>query len=115
MRARWTRWALLVIAGAAWGKAPDAGAPLSAAECTGLIEAMMNVAVTESLASDPDVKRMSPSDRAATEKLARQQALTDPKLDDLKRACPKRYTAAQHACIVAAKSMAAIDGCSKPQ
>ncbi len=91
----------------------DAGAPLSARECDELLNAMMTLSIAEQVAADLAVVKMTAEEKAATVRLATKQGLADPKLAELKAACPKRYTAAQRDCILAAKSMSAVDACSK--
>ena len=91
----------------------DAGAKLTAPECEALLDAMMTLAVTESLNADADVQKMNAETKAATAKLARKQALSDPKLSELKKECPTRYSAWQRDCIMQAKTMNEVDVCSK--
>lgn len=91
----------------------DAGAKLTASECEVLLDTLMTLAVTESLSADADVQKMNKETKAATMKLAKKQALSDPKLIDLKRECPSRYSAWQRDCIMQAKTMNEVDVCSK--
>lgn len=91
---------------------PDAGAPLSAVECELLLDTMMTLAVTESMANDPEIKKLKPEARAATTRAAKRQSLADPRLSELKRECPKRYTGLQRDCILKAKTMNEVDACT---
>lgn len=107
----------LLSAGLALAQRPDAGTPkvpeLSAGECDKLTDHIILLAVDESLADDPEVKKMSPKEREVTEKLARREALADPKLVDLKRECPSRYDKKTEQCVLKAKTMKDVDACSK--
>ncbi len=93
-------------------KSADAGAPLNAIECELLLDTMMTIAVTESMANDPEIKKLTPEARAATTKAAKRQSLADPRLAELKRECPKRYTSGQRDCILKAKTMNDVDACT---
>lgn len=107
-------------AGLALAQAKDAGTPaprklteLSAAECDKLEDHIILLSVEESLANDPEVKKMSPKEREVTEKLARREALADPKLVELKAACPTRYDKKTEQCILKAKTLKDVDACAK--
>ncbi len=103
------------VTASAWAADPlyaDAGAPLTPAECTVMLETMMTLSVKESLAAEPDVKKMNPETRAATSKQALKAALEDPRLGELKRDCPKRYVTSQRDCILKAKTMNEVDACT---
>ena len=107
--------AALVVAASVWGSDPlyaDAGAPLTPAECAVMLDAMITLSVNESLAAEPELKKMNAETRAATSKLAHKQALEDPKLAELKRDCPKRYVTSQRDCIFKAKTMNEVDACT---
>lgn len=95
------------------GAARGTGAKLSALECERLIDTIVVLSVTETIAKDPEAQRLPAEQRAMTAKLARRQALADPQLEKLKRACPDRYTHRQERCILTAKTMEEIDACSK--
>lgn len=108
-------WASLAVA-----QSKDAGAPaprklaeLSATECDKLEDHIILLSVDEALANDPEVKKMTPKEREVTEKLARREALADPKLVELKTACPSRYDKKTEQCILKAKSLKDVDACSK--
>ncbi|MBL8918827.1 MAG: hypothetical protein JNJ54_08220 [Myxococcaceae bacterium] len=91
------------------GAKPD----LSATACDKLVEHIVLVALTESLADDPEVKKMSPKEREVTERLAKREALADPKLTELKKDCPARYDKKAELCLLKAKTVKEIDACSK--
>jgi hypothetical protein len=90
----------------------DAGSPLTPSECAVMLDAMMTLSVNETLAADPEVKRLDAPTRAATAKLAKKRALEDPKLAELKAQCPTRYLTSQRDCIFAAKTMNEVDACT---
>ena len=106
---------VLLVASRVWAADPlyaDAGSALTPAECAVMLEAMMTLSVKESLAAEPDVKKMNPATRAATAKQALKEALEDPRLGELKRDCPKRYVTSQRDCIFKAKTMNEVDACT---
>lgn len=106
----------LLLAGAAQAQARDGGTPkpeLSATDCDKLIDQIVLISVNESLADDPEVKKMTPKEREVTEKLARREALADPKLVELKTACPSRYDKKTEQCLLKAKTMKEVDACTK--
>ncbi|MBE2251692.1 MAG: hypothetical protein IAE78_19265 [Myxococcus sp.] len=108
--------ALLAMLGSsfAFAQPPDAGvAALSASECSALMEHIILLSVDESLAQDPEVKKMTPREREVTEKLARREALADPKLDELKKACPSRYDKKTAQCLNKAKTTKDVEACAK--
>lgn len=90
-------------------KAPE----LSAASCDKLIEHIVLISVNESLAEDAEVKKMPAKEREVTEKLARREALADPKLADLKKDCPQRFDKKDEACVLKAKTLKEIDACAQ--
>jgi hypothetical protein len=93
--------------------APKKPAELSASECDKLEDHIILLSVDESLASDPEVKKMTPKEREVTERLARREALADPKLVELKTACPTRYDKKMEQCILKAKTLKDVDACAK--
>ena len=94
--------------------ARDAGTPaVSASACNALMDHVVLLSVDQSLAEDPEVKKMTPKEREVTEKLARREALADPKLVELKRDCPSRYDKKTEQCLMKAKTMKDVDACSK--
>lgn len=113
---RRSTWGLLLAAVTAQAQPmlqpADAGARLSAIECELLLDTMIALAVTESLANDPAVKKMNAQVRELTAKAAKRQALADPKLAELKLGCPARYSSAQRDCILKAKTMTEVDACT---
>lgn len=86
---------------------------LSAGDCDKLMDSIVLLSVEESLAEDPEVKKMSPKEREVTVKLARREALADPELVELKKSCPLRYDKKTEQCIAKAKTMKDVDACSK--
>jgi hypothetical protein len=86
---------------------------LSAGACDKLVEHIVMISLTESLADDPEVKKMTPKEREVTERLAKKEALADPKLAELKKDCPARYDKKAEQCLLKAKSVKEIDACSK--
>ncbi len=114
------RWSslLLCLATLAAAQTKDGGVDLkkgelTLAECDKLMDTIIIRSVTESLAEDPEVKKMSDKEREITEKLARREALADPQLVELKRDCRRRYDKKTEQCILKAKTMKDIDACSK--
>lgn len=94
--------------------APKPKAPeLSASSCDKLIEHIVLISVNESLAEDIEVKKMPAKEREVTEKLARREALADPKLADLKKDCPQRFDKKDEACVLKAKTLKEIDACAQ--
>jgi hypothetical protein len=93
--------------------APKKPAELSASECDKLEDHIILLSVAEALANDPEVKKMSPKEREVTEKLARREALADPKLAELKAACPSRYDKKTEQCILKAKTLKDVDACAR--
>ncbi|MCA2980465.1 MAG: hypothetical protein INH41_30550 [Myxococcaceae bacterium] len=88
-------------------------AELSASDCDKLEDHIILLSVDEALANDPEVKKMSAKEREVTEKLARRQALADPKLAELKQACPARYDKQTEQCILKAKTLKDVDACAR--
>lgn len=76
-----------------------------------MLDTMATLSVAESLAAEPELKKMNAETRAAASKLAHRQALEDPKLAELKRECPKHYLTSQRDCIFKAKTMNEVDTC----
>jgi hypothetical protein len=108
-------WAPLAFAqpkdgGTAPSKKP---AELSASDCDKLEDHIILLSVDAALASDPEVKKMTAREREVTEKLARREALADPKLAELKQACPARYDKKTEQCILKAKTLKEVDACSR--
>lgn len=108
---------MVVLSTIALAQTRDGGtvkkAELSAGECDKLMDVIVLLSVDESLADDPEVKKMSPKEREITTKLARREALADPQLVELKKSCPERYDKKTEQCISKAKSMKDVDACSK--
>lgn len=108
--------AVLLSSSGALAQSRDGGAKaaeLSATACDKLVEHIVLVALTESLAEDPEVKKMSPKEREVTERLAKREALADPKLTELKKDCPTRYDKKEEQCLLKAKTVKEIDSCTK--
>lgn len=89
------------------------GPELSASACDKLIEHIVLISVNESLAEDAEVKKMPAKEREVTEKLARREALADPKLNELKKDCPQRFDKKDEACVLKAKTLKEIDACAQ--
>jgi len=107
---------ILIGAGASLGQARDAGKPppLSADACAKIVEHVVLVTVAATLADDPEVKKMSAKARELTEKLAKQEALADPKFEELKRHCVATYEKQHETCLLQAKTTKEIDACAAP-
>ena len=86
---------------------------LSAGACDKLVDHVVAISLAESLADDPEVKKMSPKERELTERLAKKEALADPKLAELKKDCPLRYDKKAEQCLLKAKTVKEIDACTK--
>lgn len=99
-----------------WAQSRDGGTrvpELSAGACDKLEDHIILLSVNESLAADPVVQKMSPKERSVTEQLARREALADPKLVELKKACPARYDRKMEQCVLKSKTVKEVDACSK--
>lgn len=106
----------LTLAAAGLAQSRDGGTPrpeLSTSECDALVEHLVGLALTESLAEDPDVKKLPPKEREVAERLARREAKADPKLAELKKQCPARYDKKAEQCLLKAKTMREADACQK--
>ena len=104
----------LSLASLAFAQPKDGGTPaLTASACNTLMDHVVLLSVDQSVAEDPEVKKMTPKEREVTEKLARREALADPKLVELKRDCPSRYDKKTEQCLLKAKTMKDVDACSK--
>ncbi len=91
----------------------DAGVPaLSTEACRALVQHLVLTTVAETLANDPEVKKMTPREREVTEKLAQREALADPKFEELIKACPARYDRKAESCLLKAKTTKEIDACT---
>jgi hypothetical protein len=90
-----------------------AGSGLSPSACNALMDHIVLLSVDQTLAEDPEVKKMTPKEREVTAKLARREALADPKLVELKHDCPTRYDKKSEQCLLKAKTMKDVDACSK--
>jgi hypothetical protein len=107
---------ILVGANVSVGQSRDGGKPLplSADVCAKIVEHVVLISVAATLADDPEVKKLSAKARELTEKLAKQEALADPKFDELKRHCVAAYEKKHETCLLQAKTTKEIDACAAP-
>ncbi len=104
----------LSLCSTAFAQSRDGGTPaLTASACNALMDHVVLLSVELSLEEDPEVKKMTPKEREVTERLARREALADPKLVEFKLDCPTRYDKKTEQCLLKAKTMKDVDACSK--
>jgi hypothetical protein len=91
--------------------AVDAGRPLTVAECSALVDRLLQLSVTEALGRTSDFQALSPSEKKVAEGLAREEVQKDPAIAELKRQCLTRYHAPEAACLRKAQTMDDVDAC----
>jgi hypothetical protein len=92
--------------------APKPTGKPSAAECDALTKHLVDIAWTDQVAEDPDLRKASPAEREVMRKAMKTEAFKDPEMKKMSADCRKEFDRRTYDCVMKAKNSKALDACS---